>query len=47
MCLLEKTLMPGKIEGRGEVGRQRMRWLDGITDALDMNLGKCWEIVEG
>ena len=41
----EKTLMLGKIEGRRRRGRQRMRWLDDITDAMDMNLGKFWEIV--
>ena len=43
---LEKTLMLGKIEGKRRRGWQRIRWLDSITDSVDMNLSKLWEIVE-
>ena len=44
---LEKTLMLGKIEGRRRRGRQRLRWLNDITDLMDMSLSKLWEIVKG
>ena len=43
---LEKTLMLGKIEGKRKMGHQKMRWLNSITDSIDINLSKLWEIVE-
>ena len=42
---LEKSVVLGKVEGRRRIGHQKIRWMDGIIDAMDMNLGKLWEMV--